>query len=271
MPLVVKRKCPANPESQNVEELKIDYDVITGSCFFPLGKFNWQPVAGGCADTSDFVAAVSLYDCSIWAIYNSGEDIQECWETDEESNEAQDEPQPSFRPSKSKLWGRLPGLENSTHAVARIAENVQTCCFESNKEIEWWICKGNWSSVDVPLFLPARKDSDGNAKPLFDTVQHRDKNLATTPQSNLFSVDLNRLVARYFPELDSAVSELARWWVCLRRPEYKCMALTIGANTVLSHILGGGRAPTCPEWRGSLNRTYTVTCLIACQVKSTWF
>ena len=111
-------------------------------------------------------------DSSIWAIYDALGDIKESWETDEESNEAQDELQPSFRPSRSKLWGRLPGLGNSRHAMARIAENVQTCCFDSNKEIEWRICKGNWIPIDVPLFLPARKDSDGNVKPLFEPVQH---------------------------------------------------------------------------------------------------
>lgn len=64
--------------------------------------------------------------------------------------------------------------------MARIAGDVHTCCFDSKKEIESRVCKGNWSPVDIPLFLPARKDSDGNVKPLFESVQDLDENLART-------------------------------------------------------------------------------------------
>lgn len=56
---------PTSPESQKVEELEMDYDELTGSCFYTLGNLEWQLGTGGCAKTSDYIVAVSLYDSSI--------------------------------------------------------------------------------------------------------------------------------------------------------------------------------------------------------------
>lgn len=162
---------PTSPESQSIGRLEIGYEELTANCFFTLGKINWQLVTGGPVHTSDYVVALSLYDSSIWAIYDAWDDSDFTGVTEEEQNEAEDDPQPSFRPYQSKLWGRLPGLGNSKQAMLRIAENVQTWCFESNNRIDWRSCKGEWSSDDVPLFLPARKDSGGKPKPLFEPVQ----------------------------------------------------------------------------------------------------
>ena len=51
-----------SPESQKVEELQIDYEELTGSRFYTLGNLEWQLGIGGCAKTSDYIVAVSLYN-----------------------------------------------------------------------------------------------------------------------------------------------------------------------------------------------------------------
>lgn len=160
----------ANPESRNIEKLAIDYEELTARCFYTLGILKWQHVTGGRVHSSDYIIAVSLYDSSIWAIYDAWDNHEETQATDEELDEAVYEPEPSFRPALSENWGRLPGLGSSRQVMIRIAENAQTYCFEKYERIEWRICKGDWSSADVPLFLPARQGSDGKVKPLFESI-----------------------------------------------------------------------------------------------------
>lgn len=161
-----------SPESQTIGKLEMDHEQLTAHCFFTLGKMNWQLVTGGPVHASDYVVALSLYDSSIWAIYDPWDNSEETGVAEEKPSEAEDDWQPSFRPYQSKVWGRLPGLGKSKQALLRIAENVHSWRFESNNCIEWRSFKEEWGSDDVPLFLPARKDSVGKPKPLFEPIQY---------------------------------------------------------------------------------------------------
>lgn len=89
-------------------------EIVMLHPFFMLGRLKSQTVSNDYAQTSDYILAVSLYDESLWAIYDAWD---ETWvEDDEESCDYEGEQtveKTAYRPFRTKPWGRFLGLGNN--------------------------------------------------------------------------------------------------------------------------------------------------------------
>lgn len=145
-------------------------ETVMAHPFFMLGRLESRTSSDKYAKTSDYIVAVSLYDESLWAIYDAWdedwvEDDEDSWDYDEEQNIEKTE----YRPLRTKLWGRFPGLDNnSVHQMVKIADNVRTHLFSPIKCIRWGTVQGLWQPTEVPVLLPCRKGPDGSPCSLFE-------------------------------------------------------------------------------------------------------
>ncbi|KAI9786751.1 MAG: hypothetical protein M1816_007822 [Peltula sp. TS41687] len=135
-----------------------------------LGRSERRPPAAGqhATVTTDYVLAVSLYDLSVWMIYDAwdyGDDTHcvDSSDDDDEEEEEEEEEQgevrhSSFRPDVNPFWARVSGVKGSM-LMAKIAEDVRSWPFEAAAELrlsQTWI-----ANVVVPVFLRARVSREG--------------------------------------------------------------------------------------------------------------
>lgn len=107
---------------------------------------------------------MSLYDLSVWMIYDAWDyrDDTYCIDSDDEDgyDEENDgeERHSSFRPDVNPSWASLPGVNGKT-LMARIAESVHSWPFEGSAEL----CLNQaWVADDVvPVFLRAHMSREG--------------------------------------------------------------------------------------------------------------
>lgn len=154
-----------------------NYDA--DSCQATLEQTFSQPLyyLGELAPTSlrldHYVVAVSLYDLSLWLIYNAWnrypdvtqddlDDIADPNDDDASMDQKAEELecQKWFRPDQDPAWAHFPGLAGRT-LMAKLANNVQTWPFSEAAEV----CMiPVWKAEDVvPAFVCARLTSDGYA------------------------------------------------------------------------------------------------------------
>ncbi|KAI9793443.1 MAG: hypothetical protein M1816_000337 [Peltula sp. TS41687] len=124
---------------------------------------------------NNYIVAVSLYDLSVWLIYNAWDywyavdedDLEDGirWDNDaylDQSPVIDLERQKCFRPDRDSLWARFPGLPGRTLMV-KIADNVHSWHFNdpAGPELRMdpiWTCH---DGDVVPAFICARLTSDG--------------------------------------------------------------------------------------------------------------
>lgn len=119
---------------------------------------------GGQDAATDYVLAVSLYDLSVWMIYDAwdyGDDTYCIDSDDEDGNEEEEDGEvrhSSFRPDVNPSWARVPGVKGNT-LMARIAESVHSWPFEGAAELR---LSQAWIANDVvPVFLRACVSQEG--------------------------------------------------------------------------------------------------------------
>lgn len=104
------------------------FEIVRSHPFFMMGRLIFQTASDEFAKTSDYIVAVSLYNESMWAIYNVWD--KDWVEDDEDScdyDKAQNIEKTAYRPFRTKPWGRFPGLDNnSVQQMVKITDNVCT-------------------------------------------------------------------------------------------------------------------------------------------------
>lgn len=148
------------------------FETVMSHPFFMMGRLIFQTASDEFAKTSDYIVAVSLYDESMWAIYDAWD---EDWvEGDEDScdyDEAQNIEKTAYRPFRTKPWGRFPGLDNnSVQQMVKITDNVRTHSFSSIECIRLRTVQDLWQPTEVPFLLPCRKEPDGSFRSLFESA-----------------------------------------------------------------------------------------------------
>ena len=147
-------------------------EIVMSHPFFMLGRLKSQTVSNDYAQTSDYIVAVSLYDESLWAIYDAWD---ETWvEDDEELCDYEGEQtveKTAYRPFRTKPWGRFPGLDNNAvQQMVKIADNVCTHPFSPIECIRLGTIQASWQPTEVPFLLPCRKGPDGSFRSLFESA-----------------------------------------------------------------------------------------------------
>lgn len=111
-------------------------DTVMSFPFYTLGRLYSKPIFSESRPTvTNFIAAVSLADCSLWAIYNA-------WDEDWIEAEAGDEVdwigverhETPLKPLWSETWGKSPGL-NRRVLITKLANNVYTHVFAPTEQI----------------------------------------------------------------------------------------------------------------------------------------
>lgn len=156
-------------ESNRVQA-RVLRDVL--SCpFYYLGKLS-QTVSPELR-ASNYIVAVSLYDNSLWLIYNAWNYEYQVTEDDLEGEVGWDddayldqapiqeiEREKCFRPTSDPLWASFPGLPARTLMI-RLANDVSTWHFDEPDGPEL-LMDPLWFGDDVvPVFICARLTSNG--------------------------------------------------------------------------------------------------------------
>ena len=140
-------------------------ETVISQPFFMMGRLMFQTASDDFAKPSDYIVAVSLYDESMWAIYDA-------WDEDPcDYEEAQNIEKTAYRPFRTKPWGRFPGLDNdSVQQMVKLADNVRTHPFSSIDSIRLKTVQDLWQPTEVPFLLPCRKEPDGSFCSLFESA-----------------------------------------------------------------------------------------------------
>ena len=137
-------------------------DPVMSFPFYTLGRLYSKLTSSESRPTvTDFIAAVSLADCSLWAIYDA-------WDEDWIEAEAGDEVdwigverhETPLKPLWSETWGKLPGL-NGRVLMKKLANNVYTHVFAPTEQINWTITGEQWGPNEIPVLFPAVKALTG--------------------------------------------------------------------------------------------------------------
>lgn len=110
---------------------------------------------------TDFIVAVSLADCSLWAIYGAwDEDWIEPEEGDDVDGMGEERFETPLKSLWSNTWGKLPGLYGRFR-MAKLAESVYTHVFAASERINWIFDGDQWGPNEIPVLFPAEKALTG--------------------------------------------------------------------------------------------------------------
>lgn len=163
-------------------------DPVMSFPFYTLGRLYSKPTSSESRPTiTDFIAAVSLADCSLWAIYDAwDEDWTEAETGDEVEWIGVERHETPLKPLWSSAWGKLPGL-NGRVLMAKLANNVYTHDFAPTEQINWTITGEQWGPNEIPVLFPAVKALTGPVKSLTHTSQSKE------PATNTLEPSLSSL------------------------------------------------------------------------------
>ena len=166
----------------NVPKSHSTSDLIMSFPFFTLGRLYSKPTSSESRPTiTDFIAAVSLADCSLWAIYDAWDEVwTEAVEGDEFDWIGVERHETPLKPLWSHTWGKLPGLDGTVR-MAKLANSVYTHVFAPTEQINWTITGEQWGSNEIPVLFPAEKALTGPVTSLTHTSQSKE----TAKQNNL--------------------------------------------------------------------------------------
>lgn len=147
--------------NDDVVKVSTTFDRVIAQPFFYLGQLRLPGHKTGERFPGDYYVAASLFDHSIWLVYNpwnaNWEDLEEHSDAEDEIDRLQDPSRQSFRPDWDPAWARLPGLSGRT-LMAKVAPDVRTWDFGASSEVEMQLDQA-WTGEDVvPSFVCARKD-----------------------------------------------------------------------------------------------------------------
>ena len=143
--------------------------------FFTFGRLYSKPTSSESYPTiTDFIVAVSLADCSLWAIYDAwDEDWIEAEEGDEVDWIGVERFETPLKPLRSNTWGKLPGLDGRFR-MAKLAESVYTHVFAASERINWTIDGEQWGPNEIPVLFPAEKALTGPVTSLTNASQSKE-------------------------------------------------------------------------------------------------
>lgn len=129
-------------------------DLVMSSPFFTLGRLYSRPTSSDSLPiVTDFITAVSLFDFSVWAIFDAwDEDWIEAVEGDDVDWVGIERHETPLNPFWSTTWGTLPGLDGGIQ-MAKIANSVYTHIFESSEQIDWRIAGKEWGANEIPILF----------------------------------------------------------------------------------------------------------------------
>ncbi|MCJ1349572.1 hypothetical protein MMC31_007813, partial [Peltigera leucophlebia] len=150
-------------------------DFVMSLPFFTFGRLYSKPTSSESYPTiTDFIVAVSLADCSLWAIYDAwDEDWIEAEEGDEVDWIGEERFETPLKPLRSNTWGKLPGLYGSFR-MAKLAESVYTHVFAASERINWTIDEEQWGPNEIPVLFPAEKALIGPVTSLTTASQSKE-------------------------------------------------------------------------------------------------
>ena len=156
-------------------------DLVLSFPFFTFGRLFPKPTSSDSYPTdTDFIVAVSLADCSLWAIYDAWD---EDWIEPEDGGEAdwmgEERFETPLKPLRSNNWGKLPGIDGRVR-MARLAESVYTHNFAASERIYWTIDGEQWGPNEIPALFPAVKALTGLVTPLTHASQSKDSATQTS-------------------------------------------------------------------------------------------
>lgn len=147
-------------------------DPVMSFPFYTFGRLYSKSTSSESHPTiTDFIAAVSLADYSLWAIYDAwDEDWTEAETGDEVDWSGVERHETPLEPLWSNTWGKLPGIDGRVR-MAKIANSVYTHVFTPTEQINWKITGERWGPNEIPVLFPAVKALTGPVTSLTHTSQ----------------------------------------------------------------------------------------------------